>query len=170
MDFPSFFLISNIFKFFIFLGLILIVSACSVPTREYSYPDVNTLEQQRLCQLVSFRKTSQYLVADRKIMPMKKDEIMAPVQDTESDLQKGVYFCGIFQARHYDCSPYQTSRLDGKKCRYQRWVMTISTIWVSTYILFLSYLEKTFFRQITHKIRFFWKNNEFGVDKFCFNK
>ncbi|MDP6638826.1 MAG: hypothetical protein QGE97_06210 [SAR324 cluster bacterium] len=53
-------------------------------------------------------------------MPMKKDEIMAPVQDTESDLQKGVYFCGIFQARHYDCSPYQTSRLDGKKCRYQR--------------------------------------------------
>ena len=103
-----------------FLGLILFASGCSVPTREYSYPDVNTLEQQRLCQLVSFRKTKQYLVADRKIMPMKKDEIMAPVQDTESDLQKGVYFCGIFQARHYDCSPYQTSRLDGKKCRHQR--------------------------------------------------
>ena len=119
MDSPSLFLTSNIFKFFIFLGLILLASACSVPTREYSYPDVNTLEQQRLCQLVSFRKTKQYLVADRKIMPMKKDEIMAPVQDTESDLQKGVYFCGIFQARHYDCSPYQTSRLDGKKCRYQ---------------------------------------------------
>ena len=120
MDFPSFFLTSNIFKFFIFLGLILLAGACSVPPREYSYPDVNTLEQQRLCQLVSFRKTKQYLVADRKIMPMKKDEIMAPVQDTESDLQKGVYFCGIFQARHYDCSPYQTSRLDGKKCRHQR--------------------------------------------------
>ena len=119
MDYPSFFLTSNFFKFFIFLGLILFASACSVPTREYSYPDVNTLEQQRLCQLVSFRKTNQYLVADRKIMPMKKDEIMAPVQDTESDLPKGVYFCGIFQARHYDCSPYQTNRLDGKKCRYQ---------------------------------------------------
>ena len=112
MDFPSFFLTSNIFKFFIFLGIILFANACSVPTREYLYPDVNTLEQQRLCQLVSFRKTSQYLVADRKIMPMKKDEIMAPVQDTESDLQKGVYFCGIFQARYYDCSPYQTIRLD----------------------------------------------------------
>ena len=69
-------------------------------------------------------------------MPMKKDEIMAPVQDTESDLQKGVYFCGIFQARHYDCSPYQTSRLDGKKCRHQRRVKTISTILVSSYILF----------------------------------
>ena len=117
---PHFFLTSKIFRFFIFLGLILFASACSVPTREYSYPDVNTLEKQRLCQLVSFRKTSQYLVADRKIMPMKKDEIMAPVQDTESDLPKGVYFCGIFQARHYDCSPYQTSRLDGKKCRHQR--------------------------------------------------
>ena len=103
MDFTSFFLNSNIFKFFIFLGLILFASGCSVPTREYSYPDVNTLEQQRLCQLVSFRKTNQYLVADRKIMPMKKDEIMAPVQDTESDLPKGVYFCGTFQARHYDC-------------------------------------------------------------------
>ena len=136
MDFPSFFLTSKIFKFFIFLGIILFANACSVPTREYLYPDVNTLEQQRLCQLVSFRKTSQYLVADRKIMPMKKDEIMAPVKDTVSDLQKGVYFCGIFQARHYDCSPYQTSRLDGKKCRYQWWVMTISTTWFSTYILF----------------------------------
>ena len=49
-----------------------------------------------------------------------EDEIMAPIQDTESDLQKGVYFCGIFEARNYDCSPYQTSRLNGKKCRHQR--------------------------------------------------
>ena len=106
-------------KYFLF-GIIIHTSACSLPIREYEFPGQSFLEQRRMCQQVSSRNSKQYMVVDRKVLPMKKDEIMAPIQNTESDLQQGVYYCGIFQARNYSCSPYQTRRLDGKECRFQR--------------------------------------------------
>ena len=106
-------------KYFLF-GIIIHTSACSIPIREYEFPGQSFLEQRRMCQQVSSRNSKQYMVVDRKILPMKKDEIMAPIQNTESDLQQGVYYCGIFQARNYSCSSYQTRRLDGKECRFQR--------------------------------------------------
>ena len=108
------------YKIYFLFGIIIHFSACSIPIREYEFPGQSFLEQRRMCQQVSFRKSNQYMVVDREVLPMKKDEIMAPIQNTESDLQQGVYYCGIFQARNYSCSPHQTRRLDGKECRFQR--------------------------------------------------
>ena len=113
---PFIYKIKNYFLF----GVIIHTSACSIPIREYEFPGQSFLEQRRMCQQVSSRNSKQYMVVNRKVLPMKKDEIMAPIQNTESDLQQGVYYCGIFQARNYSCSPYQTRRLDGKECRFQR--------------------------------------------------
>ena len=108
------------YKIYFLFGIIVHASACSIPIREYEFPEQSFLEQRRMCQQVSSRNSIQYMVVDREVLPMKKDEIMAPIQNTESDLQQGVYYCGIFQARNYSCSPYQTRRLDGKECRFQR--------------------------------------------------
>ena len=108
------------YKIYFLFGIIVHASACSIPIREYEFPEQSFLEQRRMCQQVSSRNSKQYMVVDREVLPMKKDEIMAPIQNTESDLQQGVYYCGIFQARNYSCSPYQTRRLDGKECRFQR--------------------------------------------------
>jgi len=64
------------YKIYFLFGIIVHASACSIPIREYEFPEQSFLEQRRMCQQVSSRKSKQYMVVDRKVLPMKKDEII----------------------------------------------------------------------------------------------
>ena len=107
-------------KSLLLLATTLIIVNCSLPVRDYEFPRNSYIEKKRICNLITFRSTKKYMVVDRKVLPMKNNQIMAPIQNAESDLKEGVYFCGIFQSRNYSCSPSKTLRLDGNKCSYVR--------------------------------------------------
>ena len=107
------------YKSILIFGTTLIIANCSLPVRDYEFPRNSFVEKQHLCHQVTFRSTKKYMVVDRKILPMKNNQIMAPIQNIESDLKEGVYLCGIFQSRNYSCSPSKIIRLDGNKCSYQ---------------------------------------------------
>jgi hypothetical protein len=107
-------------KSFLLFGTTLIIVNCSLSVRDYEFPKYSFVEKKRICHLVASRSTKKYMVVNSKILPIKNDQIIDPIQNTESDLKEGVYFCGIFQSRNYSCSPSKTLRLDGKKCSYQR--------------------------------------------------
>ena len=111
------------YKIYFLFGIIVHASACSIPIREYEFPEQSFLEQRRMCQQVSSRKSKQYMVVDRKVLPMKKDEIMAPIQNTESDLQQGFIIVEFFKheiiavplIRHADWMVRNVDFKDNKK-------------------------------------------------------